>query len=687
MKRTATSTQLVTTNPDDHFVSLTGGPNSNLRLSVILSSAGHISLSELFTELWILRTNAIDFYPRLIDIREILRNHSDSARREEEVEDRTLLERFKYDVDSEDECTGDVEEIAAYIQQQRIKAATTIQNIFGTPNVSPEMFKIPAIATFFPEISSNDPDKARASGLALAGAVKLAKLIGAKVVEFVMGLRVERCSKDPQNPEDCKCDYVYNYKVETRIKEALKIIKKHPYKIAKHKDPAKCIRLAAEIEPGYSYVLNNTHAVSEYIKLIKDKGMADIVGLNLDIGHLMILANSHREADCVSISDVELWKDHVFHAHISDNVGHHFRDLVPGTIHPLYGKDNNNAFESWLRLCAEIANQNKSFSQYIALELEGCSRIQWVQQSLLRLGELIRKINSDTSVVKTEIKKKKVAKKKPFAKKKTSPKKVTKKKATKKKTAKKKGNKKCDIMLVTAADIELETVKNLLSEKYDREFKIEDIESNNIYIDLGVIGKKKVFLVPSQMGSGGPGGSQQTVTDAILEYDPCAIILVGIAFGIDKKKNDIGDILVSKELYYYEKIKVGTSKKGRIIITERGDRPPATPRLLKGLLVATKARWDGAKVKDGIILSGAKLIDNKDYRDSINEQCPEAIGGEMEGYGLYSAAHSKKKDWVVVKAICDWADGKKRHKKKERQIAAARNSISFVFHAIEKNCI
>jgi len=54
----------------------------------------------------------------------------------------------------------------------------------------------------------------------------------------------------------------------------------------------------------------------------------------------------------------------------------------------------------------------------------------------------------------------------------------------------------------------------------------------------------------------------------------------------------------------------------------------------------------------------------------------------MEGAGVYAAAADLKKDWIIVKAICDWADGNKDLDKAARQRAAASNSASFVIHAI-----
>jgi nucleoside phosphorylase len=196
-----------------------------------------------------------------------------------------------------------------------------------------------------------------------------------------------------------------------------------------------------------------------------------------------------------------------------------------------------------------------------------------------------------------------------------------------------------------------------------------------------MVGGARVFVTQAQMGSGGPGGSQQTVTEAIHGLDPSVIVLLGIAFGVDPKEQAIGRVLVSERIFCYEVVKVTTTRAGKIRSIARGDKPRATPRLVQGLRMAS-AGWSRAAVEVGTLLSGDKLIDNIDYRDSIHEQSPDAIGGEMEGAGLYAAAYGKK-DWVIVKAICDWADGRKRYQKEKRQVLAADNAAAFIFHALE----
>jgi hypothetical protein len=85
-----------------------------------------------------------------------------------------------------------------------------------------------------------------------------------------------------------------------------------------------------------------------------------------------------------------------------------------------------------------------------------------------------------------------------------------------------------------------------------------------------------------------------------------------------------------------------------------------------------------------LLLSGDKLVDRQDFRDQLCALEPEAIGGEMEGAGLYAVAKREKVDWILVKAICDYADGNKAQDKDKRQQTAARNAARFVFHVLRQ---
>jgi WD40 repeat protein/nucleoside phosphorylase len=200
------------------------------------------------------------------------------------------------------------------------------------------------------------------------------------------------------------------------------------------------------------------------------------------------------------------------------------------------------------------------------------------------------------------------------------------------------------------------------------------------YSHLGVVGDMKLVHVISNQGSLPLGAAMQTTQAAIEAWRPRAVIAVGIAFGIDRDKQKIGDVLVSSQIQNYELNRVNSDGS----ITPRGGRPDASTTLVnriktidETLPTVAKAQWP--KVQIGLMLSGEKLIDNIDYRDSLRKDCPDAIGGEMEGNGVYAAAQSEACEWLVIKAICDFADGKKGQKKEENQRLAAENA-AFVLH-------
>ena len=229
------------------------------------------------------------------------------------------------------------------------------------------------------------------------------------------------------------------------------------------------------------------------------------------------------------------------------------------------------------------------------------------------------------------------------------------------------------------------------------------------YYDLGIVNDAHIFLVQSEMGISGTGGSLLTAYEGIQTLAPSCIIMVGIAFGVDAHKQRIGDILVSQQLHGYELQRYGTARDGTPTITSRGDRVTASVKLLDRFKSGSfdwptqshqsRRGRRGWHVQFGTILSGEKLVDSVDFRDQLRVLEPEAIGGAMEGVGLYVAAQSTKVDWILVKAICDWADGnksgdemvigdneriKQNNLKARDQKTAAYNAVRFTMHVLAK---
>ncbi|GGJ56133.1 pentapeptide repeat-containing protein [Deinococcus roseus] len=190
----------------------------------------------------------------------------------------------------------------------------------------------------------------------------------------------------------------------------------------------------------------------------------------------------------------------------------------------------------------------------------------------------------------------------------------------------------------------------------------------------------EVYHLISQQGN---LRAQRTILQAMQDLgEPRldAIIATGICFGINPKKQNIGDVLISSHIAEYELNRVEATGEQR-----RGSIPEAPARLVQAATVLKHQRnlgWPDIEV--GLLLSGEKLIDHLAFRDQLKADYPTAIGGEMEGMGTLQAASAEGVPWLVVKAICDFADGQKNTSSKERdQKLAAGNAAQVVRELLE----
>ena len=56
------------------------------------------------------------------------------------------------------------------------------------------------------------------------------------------------------------------------------------------------------------------------------------------------------------------------------------------------------------------------------------------------------------------------------------------------------------------------------------------------------------------------------------------------------------------------------------------------------------------------------MVDNSKYKGQLKGLRSGALGGEMEGAGIMAAiekVYNNRAEAIVIKAICDWGDGKK----------------------------
>ena len=221
--------------------------------------------------------------------------------------------------------------------------------------------------------------------------------------------------------------------------------------------------------------------------------------------------------------------------------------------------------------------------------------------------------------------------------------------------------------------------------------------NNRSYQDLGRHGDFRVIHTICEMGAVGPGAALIRVTRAIDDWKPAVVIGVGIAFGAKPDEQKFGDVLVAKQIESYEAQRVGA--KGKVVL--RGDRVTASAVWLNRLRQVNEGQRHAGRTKPrtadawpevhfGLILSGEKLVDDLDFRDSLQSLAKDqAKGGEMEGSGIYAAAAEGNTHWMLVKAISDWADGSKAGSTPAQKLEAeavqrqaAANAARFVWSAL-----
>lgn len=246
------------------------------------------------------------------------------------------------------------------------------------------------------------------------------------------------------------------------------------------------------------------------------------------------------------------------------------------------------------------------------------------------------------------------------------------------------------ILLVTANENETDALLKCSSFLIQETKHSDDARDATIY-NIGILGcYHVVHFELVQEGSVGSNASQLSIANAIDAFAPKAVILVGIAFGKRNEKDEnpsqeIGDVLISTQVADYLSGKV---KNGEL--ESDAPRPEAGSNLVSAFKYFSRS-WehiiDGRKARRefGLVLSGDMVVDDEDFKSALFKMFSRAIGGEMEGRGAYAACFNKQvREWIIVKGICDWADGTKGKNKQENQKKAAEAAASLVEHVFSK---
>lgn len=240
------------------------------------------------------------------------------------------------------------------------------------------------------------------------------------------------------------------------------------------------------------------------------------------------------------------------------------------------------------------------------------------------------------------------------------------------------------ILVVTATDLET-TATHAKLKPLDGYEKIIKVFEGDLTYYFGIMGNYKISHVQCSMGSLARDSSIMTVRTAIEKLKSKVVIMIGIAFGVNETKQHIGDVLLSESIIPYNAKRVG--KKETI---KRGIEAPSS-KILLNRFKNIKTTWEHfldedikAKLIPTRLLSGEELVDNLQHRNKLIEDNPDSKGGEMEGVGVYAACDGKA-DWIVVKGICDFADGNKGTEKDARQLIAINSALSACMEIFNSN--
>ena len=175
-----------------------------------------------------------------------------------------------------------------------------------------------------------------------------------------------------------------------------------------------------------------------------------------------------------------------------------------------------------------------------------------------------------------------------------------------------------------------------------------------------------ITVIPAGLEARGGAISVPIIAHATFPYLG-GIIALGVACGV-REKVKMCDVLVSTQVADYNRGRVESSQ-----ISSRGTTIDASPyfkKLFSGIVKwpnddtikkrLAESKMPNPKIIPGVILSGPYLIDDEEFKEMlVSNFAKRAIGLEMEGGYLFAATQQLPTHVIVVKAVCDFGDGKK----------------------------
>jgi nucleoside phosphorylase len=195
--------------------------------------------------------------------------------------------------------------------------------------------------------------------------------------------------------------------------------------------------------------------------------------------------------------------------------------------------------------------------------------------------------------------------------------------------------------------------------------------------DIGTFGRHLEALIPDACNGGdeiaivcqsdrmGNVASALTTSEALALWAPRLVVLVGITGGL-AGKTQLGDVIAATQVFDYESGKI-TRKGVESHGIKLGSSSSVRQRLFAapGLeaIVEEEARRAGvpagSALRDGGYASGEKVVADRKKARAVARYDRKIVAIEMESLGVADACRRRHTDFMVLKAVTDFADAKK----------------------------
>ncbi len=174
---------------------------------------------------------------------------------------------------------------------------------------------------------------------------------------------------------------------------------------------------------------------------------------------------------------------------------------------------------------------------------------------------------------------------------------------------------------------------------------------------LGRLDGHDVILVRCGIGKVAAATTTAVLLDA---FDARALVFTGVAGGLGEGVR-VGDIVVATALLQHDMNAEPLFPRWEVPLTGRArfDADFAwTARVAQAgrTLAAANPHPAGARVHEGLVVSGDRFVSTRAESTLLRSQLPDALAVEMEGAAVAQVCHDFARPFAVVRTISDRAD-------------------------------